>query len=131
MGADGPVTSRRKPTVTIVRSAAVADSAPGGASAKPTLVELGVDLKSLDWQRSGADAGSIEVAFVAVGRSGDSEDQHRGAVGARGADWVLLRVARDPAGRVLVFSRTEWMCFLEGVGNGEFDPRPSNLRRRG
>jgi len=71
---------------------------------KPSLAELGVDPAQLDWQRSGTDAGSLEVAFVGVGR----------------ADWVLLRVAGDPAGRVLVYDRTEWMCFLDGVGRGEF-----------
>ena len=71
---------------------------------KPTMAELGVDPAKLEWQRSGADAGSLEVAFVGAGR----------------ADWVLLRVADDPTGRVLVYDRTEWMCFLDGVGRGEF-----------
>ncbi len=38
-----------------------------------------------------------------------------------GADWVLMRVAGDPAGRVLVYDMNEWACFLDGVRNGEFD----------
>jgi hypothetical protein len=38
-----------------------------------------------------------------------------------GADWVLMRVAGDPAGLVLVYDRHEWECFLDGVRNGEFD----------
>jgi len=34
---------------------------------------------------------------------------------------VLMRVAGDPAGRVLVYDRHEWECFLDAVRNGEFD----------
>ena len=40
---------------------------------------------------------------------------------ARGQGWVLLRVAGDPAGRILVYDHHEWDCFLDGVKNGEFD----------
>jgi hypothetical protein len=32
-----------------------------------------------------------------------------------------MRVAGDLGGRVLVFDRNEWECFLDGVRNGEFD----------
>ena len=32
-----------------------------------------------------------------------------------------MRVAGDPAERVLVYDRNEWECFLDGVRNGEFD----------
>jgi hypothetical protein len=32
-----------------------------------------------------------------------------------------MRVAGDPAERVLVYDRHEWECFLDGVRNGEFD----------
>lgn len=35
--------------------------------------------------------------------------------------WILMRVADDPARRVLVFDRNEWECFLDGARNGEFD----------
>lgn len=89
------------------------------AQAKPTLTQLGVDPAELDWQRSGTGAGSLEVAFVA-GEEGAKETA--GAKEADGAEvnWVLLRVAGDPAGRVLVYDRTEWICFLDGVGRGEF-----------
>jgi hypothetical protein len=45
--------------------------------------------------------GAIEVAFA--------------------GGWVLMRVAGDPGGRVLVFDRHEWECFLDGARNGEFD----------
>ncbi len=31
-----------------------------------------------------------------------------------------MRVAGDPVGRVLVFDRNEWACFIDGVRNGEF-----------
>jgi len=87
---------------------------PTTAGRKPTIRQLGIDLADLDWQRSGTGAGSLEVAFVSGG--GDGGDRHDGA----SADWVLLRVAEDPAGRVLVYDRTEWACFLDGVGRGEF-----------
>jgi hypothetical protein len=81
------------------------------AGRKPTIGQLGIDLADLDWQRSGTGAGSLEVAFV-----GDGADRPDGA----DADWILLRVAEDPAGRVLVYDRNEWACFLDGVGRGEF-----------
>lgn len=74
--------------------------------AKPTLTQLGVDPAKLAWQRSGTGTGSLEVAFVS---------------GAAEVDWVLLRVAGDPERRVLIYDRTEWACFLDGVGRGEFD----------
>jgi hypothetical protein len=72
-----------------------------GARPKPTAADLGIDPAALEWQRSGDVDGSIEIAF-------------------RG-DWVLMRVAGDPAGRVLVFDRNEWECFIDGARNGEFD----------
>jgi hypothetical protein len=79
-------------------------------SAKPTAGRLGIDLESLKWQRpAGAasdDAGTLEVAMAGA---------------ADGSTWVLLRVAGDPAGRVLVYDEHEWDCFLDGVRNGEFD----------
>ena len=34
---------------------------------------------------------------------------------------MLMRVAGHPAGRVLVYDRHEWVCFLDGVRKGEFD----------
>ena len=34
---------------------------------------------------------------------------------------MLLRVTGDTEGRVLVFDRNEWVCFLDGARNGEFD----------
>jgi Domain of unknown function (DUF397) len=75
---------------------------------KPTPGDLGIDLARTTWERSGDTAGSIEIAFPLSGRW------------ARG-DWVLMRVAGDPAGRVLVFDRNEWECFIDGARNGEFD----------
>lgn len=89
---------------------------PTGPPAKPTVEELGIDLEAQAWQRSGGGAGSIEIAFVGVGRSGVG-----GAAAPGGGEWVLLRVARDPARRVLVYDRHEWECFIDGVKNGEFD----------
>jgi Domain of unknown function (DUF397) len=75
---------------------------------KPTPDDLGVDLSGLVWQSSGA-AGGIEVATA--GAHGEPGGQH----------WVLMRVAGDPDGRVLVYDWHEWECFLNGVRNGEFD----------
>jgi hypothetical protein len=79
--------------------------------AKPSVAELGIDLDAPTsppapaWRRSGAGSGAIEVAFV----------------DARGGRWVLMRVAGDPAGRVLVYDHHEWECFLDGAKKGEFD----------
>jgi len=75
---------------------------------KPTPEELGIDPGTLAWVRSGEDDGSIEVAFPLSPRW------------ARG-DWVLMRVAGDPAARILVFDKNEWECFIDGARNGEFD----------
>jgi hypothetical protein len=69
--------------------------------AKPTITELGIDPEGQSWQRSGTGDGAIEVAFA--------------------HDWVLMRVAGDLGGRVLVFDHHEWECFLDGARNGEFD----------
>lgn len=77
-------------------------------SAKPTVEELGIDVAAQRWQRSGEGDGTIEVAMVT-------------GAGRPGVEWVLMRVAGDPAGRVLVYDRHEWECFLDGVRNGEFD----------
>jgi hypothetical protein len=76
-------------------------------SGKPTVAELGIDVATQQWQRSGEGDGAVEVAFV----------------GGQGADtqWILMRVAGDPEGRVLVYDRNEWECFLDGVRAGEFD----------
>jgi hypothetical protein len=79
-----------------------------GPGPKPTLAALGIDPATQEWQRSGTDDGSIEVAFPL------------GPGWTRGT-WVLMRVAGDPAGRVLVFDRNEWECFIDGARNGEFD----------
>jgi hypothetical protein len=70
---------------------------------KPTTADLGIDPAAQQWQRSGAGDGAIEVAFINDG------------------EWVLLRVAGDPAERILVFDRNEWDSFLDGARNGEFD----------
>lgn len=101
---------------------------PSEPRAKPTAVGLGVDLASLDWQRSGTGAGSFEVAFVAGHNPRAVAWQVPGAASGRESDsegpvieWVLLRVAGDPAGRVLVYDRNEWLCFLDGAARGEFD----------
>jgi hypothetical protein len=87
------------------RRAAAADPTVAG---KPTVEELGIDIAAAHWQRSGTGDGAIEVAMVT-------------GAGPLGQDWVLMRVAGDPAGRVLVYDRHEWDCFLDGVRNGEFD----------
>jgi len=96
-------------------------------TAKPTVSALGVDMAALTWQRSGDAEGCLEVAFVrAAARShasGPSSAAGASGPAARdgGAEWVLMRVAGDPEGRVLVYDRNEWECFLDGVRGGEFD----------
>ena len=84
---------------------------------KPTVAELGIDVAAQRWRRSGDGEGAIEVAMV--GRHG--QPAPGGEADGAGADWVLMRVAGDPSGRVLVYDRHEWECFLDGVRNGEFD----------
>jgi hypothetical protein len=76
-------------------------------TAKPTVADLGIDPERQHWQRSGGGAGAIEIAFAHAPAS----QQH----------WVLMRVAGDPDGRVLVFDQNEWECFLDGARKGEFD----------
>jgi hypothetical protein len=76
-------------------------------TSKPTVEELGVDLDAQDWRRSGDRDGAIEIAFVPA-----ADDR---------TEYVLMRVAGDATGRVLVYDRHEWECFLDGVRNGEFD----------
>jgi hypothetical protein len=72
---------------------------------KVSVGELGIDVDSQRWQRSSDGPGAIEVAFA----------------DALGERWVLMRVAGDQAGRVLVYDLYEWECFLDGARNGEFD----------
>jgi len=74
---------------------------------KPSVEDLGIEVDAQQWRRSGDGEGAIEIAFVP------------GAGGA--AEWVLMRVAGDPGGRILVYDRHEWECFLDGARGGEFD----------
>ncbi len=122
----------RRPTVTRIplRSSA-RERTSSDPVAKPTVAGLGVDLATLDWQRSGTGAGSFEVAFVAAETRSQPETTGPSGMPRGGGDtacglaaeWVLLRVADDPAGRVLVYDRNEWLCFLDGAAHGEFDSR--------
>ncbi len=89
---------------------------------KPTVTELGLDIAALDWRRSGTGDGSFEVAFVPEAGGPDGAPGRAGQGDAAAAQWILLRVAGDPAGRVLVYDRVEWMCFVDGARGGEFDP---------
>lgn len=102
-----------------------------GTDTKPTPADLGIDPATVEWTRSGMDAGSIEIAIPAgpagpagpegpARPAGPAADPVGTARWTRG-DWVLMRVAGDPAARVLVFDRNEWTCFIDGARNGEFD----------
>jgi hypothetical protein len=73
----------------------------------PVQHSLAIDVDAQEWQRSGDQADAIEIAIVG------------GTAG--GTQWVLMRVTGDPAGRVLVYDRHEWECFLDGAREGEFD----------
>jgi hypothetical protein len=97
---------------------------------KPTLADLGIDPGSPHWQRSGEGSGAIEVAFVqAPAHSADLDDTDLVSTDLVSTDlvstdlgeWVLMRVTDDPEGRILVFDRHEWECFLDGARKGEFD----------
>jgi Domain of unknown function (DUF397) len=89
-------------------------------TAKPAVTELGIDLATQAWQRSGAGAGAIEVAFARTPASLPAAAS-LSAPASPSAEWVLVRVAGDPQQRVLMFDRHEWECFLDGARKGEFD----------
>jgi hypothetical protein len=89
----------------------------GGQPGKPTVESLGIDLNAARWQRSGSGAGAIEIALVGPAGEADADQGN--------AAWVLMRVSGDAAGRVLVYDRFEWECFLDGVRAGEFDAAAS------
>ena len=93
-----------------------------GGRVKPSPDELGVDLAALEWHRSGAGEGTLEVAFLAEAGHAAIDPANGRIPPGRGADWVLLRVAGDAERRVLVYDRVEWESFLDGVSRGEFDP---------
>jgi hypothetical protein len=99
---------------------------------KPTTAQLGVNLETLAWQRSGAEDGSFEVAFVAGAGPAGVPGRAAAALDRAGVlapvEWVLVRVAGDPASRVLIYDRVEWRCFLDGARSGEFDPENQGLR---
>jgi hypothetical protein len=78
---------------------------PKPTRSKPTVSDLGVDPDAQTWLRSGTGPGAVEVAFV------EAHDER----------WVLTRVSGDGSGRVLVYDRHEWDCFLDGAKRGEFD----------
>jgi Domain of unknown function (DUF397) len=84
---------------------------------KPSVENLAIDVDALAWQRSGDEADAIEIALVG-GTAGSTL-------------WVLMRVAGDQAGRVLVYDRHEWECFLDGAREGEFDDAVSGQRDAG
>jgi hypothetical protein len=85
----------------------------GGTPGKPTVESLGIDVTAAHWQRSGTGDGAIEIALV--GPAGEAD------AGQADAAWILMRVSGDAGGRVLVYDRFEWECFLDGVRAGEFD----------
>ena len=85
--------------------------------AKPTIESLGIDVSAARWQRSGAGDGAIEIALVGPAGEADPDPAT--------AEWVLMRVVGDAGGRVLVYDRQEWECFLDGVRAGEFDTAAS------
>jgi hypothetical protein len=84
---------------------------------KPTVESLGIDVSAAHWQRSGAAEGAIEIALVGPAGEADADQGD--------AEWVLMRVSGDVGGRVLVYDRYEWECFLDGVRAGEFDAAAS------
>jgi hypothetical protein len=70
---------------------------------------------------AGATTGTIITGVEAVtGTEGKPTPDELGIDLAR-----VMRVAGDQAGRILVFDRNEWDCFLDGARNGEFDDATS------
>jgi hypothetical protein len=89
----------------------------GAQPGQPTVESLGIDVTAAHWQRSGSGAGAIEIALVGPAGEADASQAQ--------AAWVLMRVSGDADGRVLVYDRFEWECFLDGVRAGEFDAAAS------
>jgi Domain of unknown function (DUF397) len=86
----------------------------------PDCLPAGIDPGALDWRRPsepGEEAGAGSSGLAGPG------GQIEVAVAPRdgGGSWVLLRVAGDPAGRMLVYDDHEWECFLDGARKGEFN----------
>jgi hypothetical protein len=44
------------------------------------------------------------------------------AVATLGQDAVGVRDSKDPNGPVLVFTAAEWVAFVDGIRDDEFDP---------
>ncbi|HEX9065326.1 MAG TPA: DUF397 domain-containing protein [Streptosporangiaceae bacterium] len=126
MASDSGGPSRRRPRAGRRGGSRARPVAPENSSraAKPGAAGLGLDLAALNWQRSGTEDGALEVAFVPAGAGAAGQDRQgvqRQSVQREDVQWVLLRVAGDPAGRVLVYDRVEWQSFLSGAAGGEFD----------
>jgi hypothetical protein len=92
-------------------------------TAKPAVEALGIDVSSLAWRRSGGTGSGAAGPSAADSDPDVSPGAIEVAVVERAGQqtWVLVRVAGDPAGRVLVYDQHEWACFLDGVRKGEFD----------
>jgi hypothetical protein len=62
------------------------------------------DLTKLDWRKAtaSADGACVEVAPLQSGG-------------------IAVRDSKDPMGPVLRFTRREWVSFLDGLDEGEFD----------
>jgi predicted secreted Zn-dependent protease len=58
----------------------------------------------LDWRKATASANGNCVEVAALPEGG-----------------VAVRDSKDRSGPVLSFTRPEWVAFLDGMGNGEFD----------
>lgn len=62
-----------------------------------------IDWASQSWRKAAAcgDAGCVEVAV--------------------GDDWVAVRDSKAPRQGPLVFTRSEWLAFSDGLKDGQFD----------
>jgi hypothetical protein len=63
------------------------------------------DLSDAGWRKSShstEERGCVEAAFLADGG-------------------VAVRHSKDPGGPALVYTRAEWLAFLSGAKDGEFD----------
>ncbi len=107
-GGPAPMRRARPGGGRAMRQAPLGAGRGGIVVGKPTVEELGIDVCAQAWQRSGDGDGAIEIAFASAPLTSSGP-------------WILMRVAGDPAGLVLVYDRHEWECFLDGVKNGEFD----------
>lgn len=64
------------------------------------------DVATATWERTMREDGTPGALEIGYGRN----------------ELVALRMAEDPDGDILIYTKDEWDAFVAGVRDGEFDP---------